>query len=239
MNFVGHIKVALDQLDARSRNDDGDGGPMDGGEDPEALVVGAALPDIAAIGRFRLSGTSSDNAVRAGVALHHRTDDAFHSHRWFRQHNGSVAAALADIGVRRGAARAVGHVGVELLLDGYLLATDPNLGRRAEAALATVTAPGRDLVSLVDPDRRPDWSTHLDRTARWPVPADYRDPAAVAGRLQRILAHRPRLSFGTEQVAAVADVLAEARAGLEAGADDLVADLAELVRTNPDHLDGR
>ncbi|MEM7275658.1 MAG: hypothetical protein AAF547_21460 [Actinomycetota bacterium] len=223
MNFVGHIKVALDQLD------DGDRAARDGAADPTGLLIGSALPDIAAIGRFRLTEPAAEASVRAGVALHHRTDDAFHSHRWFRHHSGAVATALSEAGLGRGATRAVGHVGVELLLDGYLLATDPELEPRAAAALGSVAEPGRGLVGVVDDDRRAEWADHLDRTARWGLPPDYRDPLAVAARLRRILSARPRLRFASAEVETVATVLADAQPGLEAGADDLVADLAELV----------
>ncbi|MEM7325578.1 MAG: hypothetical protein AAF531_21005 [Actinomycetota bacterium] len=215
MNFVGHVRVAIDQ---------------GGDRDRLGFLIGAALPDIAAMGRFRLTNRPTDPDVQAGVALHHRTDDAFHGHPWFRDHSAAVTGNLLDAGLPRGAARACGHVGVELLLDGYLLASGTdNLGGTTGEAMAAVNRPEFGLADLVDAEHRPDWGRHLRRTAGWPLPDDYREPAAVAHRLQRILDRRPRLRFDAEQADRVAQILADRRPLLEQGADELLAELAVAV----------
>ncbi len=221
MNFVGHIQVALDQLDAPSPADE---------DHRLQLLVGAALPDVAAMGRFRLLHKADAPTVRTGIALHHRTDDAFHGHRWFQDHSHSVTTALAAAGLPRGAGRACGHVGVELLLDGFLLDRSPVLATMTDKAMASVTRPELGIHNMVEADRQADWRHHLQRTAGWPVPTDYRDPGAVAERLRRILDRRPRLRFYAHQTSQVANVLADHQPALEEGVDGLLADLALAVR---------
>lgn len=228
MNFVGHIQVALDHLGEMPGTKRGNDDPgTDGRHLP--LLVGAALPDVAAMGRFRLLNSADDVTVRSGITLHHRTDDAFHGHDWFREHSNAVTTQLATLGLPRGAARACGHVGVELLLDGFLLETSADLRAAADRAMASVTRPEFGIGNMVEPDRRDDWQRHLRRTAGWPVPADYRDPEAVAERLRRILDRRPRLRFDQNQTAEVAHVLADRQPLLERNVDRLLADLAAAV----------
>ena len=228
MNFVGHIQVALDQLAAGADRSSSLVGSHRG-DDHLQLLVGAALPDVAAMGRFRLFHPAEDPTVRSGIALHHRTDDAFHGHQWFRNHSHAVTAGLAALGLPRGAARACGHVGVELLLDGFLLDSSSELVSTTDRAMGSVTRPELGIGDMVEADRRADWQHHLRRTAGWPVPTDYRDPTAVAERLRRILDRRPRLRFDTAQTSQVADVLATQQPVLEKGIDGLLADLAVAV----------
>ena len=223
MNFVGHIKVAIDQVSGPGGGHDGD----------LPYLVGAALPDVAAMGRFRLTSRSGDRGVQDGVTLHHRTDDEFHRHPWFRENSKVVTTELNRLGLGRGAARAVGHVGVELLLDGFLLDETDGLGTTVSRAMGAMADPTLELSGLVADDRRPDWSHHLRRTADWPLPSDYRDPAAVAYRLQRILTRRPRLGFGPDKIPMVEVVLAERQQQLESGAPALLDDLKRQVSRPP------
>jgi hypothetical protein len=188
-------------------------------------LIGSALPDIATMGRFRLKDRPSSEEVRAGVDLHHRTDDAFHSHRWFRRNSQIVAGELEKAGLARGAAMACGHVGVELLLDGQLLDRNPDLRPQVQGAIAAVGHTEHGLATVVGPDRQAEWLVHLGRIADWSLPEDYREPVAVAERLRRILERRPRLAFPFEQVHAVAEVLGRRQSALEAGSGQLIDDL--------------
>ncbi len=232
MNFVGHIHLALVHLDGagpgrtpgavESSVPDPDGGAV-------PYLVGSALPDFAAMGRFRLTGRPGDEGVRAGIELHHRTDDAFHRHPWFRSNSTAVAEQLEARGLSRGAARACGHVGIELLLDGHLLAGRPALRTSTQRALRSAGEPRLGLVVAVEEHQRPAWRDHLDTLSSWSLPEDYGEADAVAERLRRILARRPRLAFGDDEVHLVGRVLAERKPTLEAGTDELVADLAETL----------
>lgn len=216
MNFVGHIHVASRHLAERSdaiSNDDG-------------FLLGSALPDFAAMGRFRMTERPTDADLRAGVDLHHRTDDLFHAHPWFRRHSKAVSSALEEAGIGRGGARACGHVGVELLLDGLLLDRATGLRDLVESATASATDRSLALDVVVDVDRRTEWSAHLESVATWPLPRDYRSPDAVARRLRRILARRPRLAFDTDHVNVVAEVLGAHQPAIETETVELLDDLA-------------
>ena len=127
MNFVGHIEVARRLPGAPRAPGEPSAGFAGPGGERAGYLVGAALPDFAAMGRFRLSsaaaadgpvGERSRVGLRRGLEVHHRTDDAFHRHRWFREASVAVTERLQADGVARGPAMACGHVGVELLLDG-------------------------------------------------------------------------------------------------------------------------
>ena len=56
-------------------------------------------------------------ALAAGLRFHHLTDEAFHGSRSFLEFSGQALSYLSRHGLPRGSARAVAHVGVELLLD--------------------------------------------------------------------------------------------------------------------------
>ncbi len=219
MNFVGHIHLA--QLALRRDGDDSQDEPID----RVGFLLGSALPDFAAMGRFRLAERPSDRSVAAGVDLHHKTDDAFHRHPWFLRLSKTVSTELQTAGIGRGAARACGHVGIELLLDGLLLDETPDLRDDVDRATARSTDPRLGLIDAVGVERQLDWVDHLDSVASWPLPMNYRSPTAVAERLRRILARRPRLSFDLADVALVGDTLARHQIELEAGASDLIEDL--------------
>lgn len=212
MNIIGHIAVA-----ARH------------GPDDPVVFLGAALPDLAAWGRFRLDGSRSKaTAVACGVALHHRTDSAFHSHPWFVDIQTKIRRQLEAGGVARGPARASAHVGVEMLLDGAL-DHDPTIQAATIDALGAIASnpPGmEDLVGTESLDR---WRGHLDAVSRYGVPTDYGDPHAVAARLVRILSHRPRLRLDASHCPTVASVLADHGRAITATARPLVDELAGMV----------
>lgn len=95
--------------------------------------------------------------------------------------------------------------------------------------IAELARPDLLLSDLVGPEHRPAWAAHLQAVSAWTLPDDYRLPAAVAERLQRILTRRPRLAFGPDQVATVAAVLTERQPILEADLEEMVTDLSETL----------
>lgn len=190
--------------------------------------LGAALPDIAAMGRFNLLGDSPTGALAQGVNLHHRTDDVFHSHSWFRTRQSALFATLTASGVSRGAARAVAHVGPELLLDGQLL-SDEATRRDVTVGMNHVGERLDEIQTLVRAEHRQSWRQHLIAVAQRRSPTDLNDPFAVAELLGRILARRPRLHLEISQVSVVGSILAEAQSTIVAGAEELVIDVAASV----------
>ena len=221
MNAGGHIAVVAG---------------LSGQEAEPGLLLGSALPDLAAMGRFRLLGATANASVAKGIFLHHRTDEAFHRHPWFTRRNRALIEQLQEAGVQRGPARACSHVGIELLLDGELL-RHQSLTQATTTAFAAIGPRRPDLSSLVLAPHSERWLQHLDRLADHQLPTDYHDPWAVARRLQRILARRPRLALAQELVGTVAEVLAGHKPEIDATAGSLVAELtAEIAPFRPDDL---
>jgi hypothetical protein len=219
MNFAGHIEVA------RLIGTPGSEGP-----DLAGFLLGSALPDFAAIGQFRLIKRPTDRAVAAGVDIHHRTDNVFHFHPWFRHHSSTVSSQLhREADVSRGAAMACGHVGVELLLDGHLLSTRTELRPLTQAVVDQTRAGTYQLDDLVAEDRRDDWLRHRERLAGWEVPDDYHRPDRVARMLWRILSRRERLSFTEDRIEPVANILAEHQEEIIEGSAVLLNDLVDDV----------
>jgi hypothetical protein len=209
MNFFGHATVAC-WLD----------------RDPR-WVLGAMLPDFASMCRARLRG-ADDEIVAAGIALHHATDAAFHGAATFLDLYARGAEALEAAGVGRGPARAVAHVGTELLLDGLLL--DDSIA--AEAYRAAVALPARELgLRFRDDDDGAAERFHAlaVRLAAHGLPHDYRSPARVAGRLEQILARRPRLALAPADRSRVVPFLEATRAALATTLPRLLAEVAEAL----------
>ncbi len=210
MNVGGHIAVA-ERL-----------------SDDPTVWLGAALPDLATIGRFRLLGSTHHPGIRSGIALHHRTDDAFHASPWFRDLQAGLHAALTERhGLARGPARAVAHVGPELLLDGALL-RDRRLHLATDSAMASIGPNQEALGGLVTRDHS-DWARHLRDVASWPRPVDHDDPAAVARRLERILRRRPRLALDPNDIVIIEHELAAVADHINQTATRLADDLADQI----------
>ncbi len=202
MNFFGHATVAAWLS-----------------PDPR-WVLGAMLPDFASMSRARLFG-AEDAVVEAGVALHHATDDAFHGAPSFLELYARGAEALEAAGVGRGAARAVAHVGTELLLDGLLL-DDPEAARCYRAAVALPREP----LGLRFRDGGAARFAALDaRLREHDLPEDYRSPERVALRLEQILARRPRLAFAPDERPAVVAYLERTQGTLVHAAPRLMAEV--------------
>lgn len=209
VNFLGHAHVALWR--------DTDAG----------YVLGAMLPDFASMARLRL-GEQPDARIAAGVALHHTTDDVFHSLPAFRELMAETIDALQGSGVSRGAARAVGHIGVELLLDGELVDT-PKLEHSYLDALHH--GRGAAPVGLQDADAAGRLESLCERLIDWGLPRDYADPDAVTERLVRILAGRPRLRIEADQRPSVCSTLRRIQPRVRARRDEVLQGLRQALNT--------
>jgi acyl carrier protein phosphodiesterase len=162
-----------------------------------AFVLGAMLPDFATMCGARL-GPSTHEVLAEGIAEHHRTDDAFHGTPTFVAICRDASATLEARGLGWGAARAVAHVGTELLLDGEL-AGDAETAADYLAAIAEAAEEraGPHIV-FRDPQGTERFRDLHARLSRHGTPSRYREPAFVAEVLVRILGSRPRLAIGHE-----------------------------------------
>lgn len=188
MNYIGHLAVALWQR-----------------SDPR-FVLGSMLPDFAGMIGARLCA-ADDPELAAGIALHHRTDAVFHAAGAFTSLLHGMRDTLTSRGVPRGTARAVGHIAVEMLIDGELL-REPVLGDAYTTALragASTEAP------FTDSDGEARFQALRARLLAHGAPHDYRDPEAILRRLVLALRGRPRLAID----AASTPIIASALPGLQ------------------------
>lgn len=211
MNFFGHATVAC-WVD----------------RDPR-WVLGAMLPDFASMSRARLRG-ADDPRVAEGIALHHATDAAFHGAPSFLELYVRGTEVLESSGLDRGPARAVAHVGTELILDGLLL----DDGETAQAYLAAVALSGEASLGLRfrDEGGAARFASLHSRLATHGLPDDYRHAERVADRLAQILARRPRLALAPRDRAAVVPFLERTREVLALRLPQLLAEVAEALATS-------
>jgi hypothetical protein len=185
MNFIGHLLAARWESPAA------------------AFGLGAMLPDFASMAGMRVPGVRHSE-LAAGVAHHHRTDHLFHDGESFVALQRAAFQHLLEAGVERGPARAVAHIGVELLIDGLLLQGEPQLGDAYLSALAAFEQLPSDALPALDMAPL----THLQqRLMHYGIPYDYADPALVTARLIRILGRRPRLALSTTAAASVGSIM--------------------------------
>ena len=183
MNFFSHAMIA----NRRS-------------EDPR-WILGSMMPDFVSMAGLRLESVTGDAPLERGVAFHHTCDDAFHGAPMFVDMMEQAREELEHEGLDSGPSMAIGHVGVELLLDGYLVEQGGvTPGYRAaieEAAHVDVLLRFHGLDAEQGSAR---WRQMAKRLAQAPVPERYTEPSFVANRLVWILSSRPRLAvpFGRE-----------------------------------------
>ncbi|MEO8901303.1 MAG: hypothetical protein ABI488_06340 [Polyangiaceae bacterium] len=214
MNFFGHALIA--QRNEATR------GPL-----RAEFVLGAMLPDFASMLRTR-PPSATDAAVEAGLRFHHVTDDAFHGSRAFLAFSGQASSFLSSHGLSRGSARAVAHVGVELLLDAAL-ADDRANEAYLSAIECALTVRVSDHIHWLDSDARARFS-HLCHSleSRGAVRADT-SPELIAERLRYILADRPRLALDDRGQFVVRDWAMTVRPTILRGAQALLLEVEQRL----------
>jgi hypothetical protein len=168
------------------------------------FALGAMLPDFATMSGARVASADADPDVAAGIALHHATDAAFHHLPVVTGLMRELDSLLLEGGCARGPRRAVAHIGVELLLDGVLVAE--RVYRDAYTAALTCDPD----VAWRDPGEDPERFARLQSRLRaFGVPDDLREPAKITFRLGRMLGHRPLLAPTAEDLRVIGGALAE------------------------------
>jgi hypothetical protein len=182
-------------------------------------LLGAVLPDLATMARVRIDRASLPPAVADGVRCHVAADAAFHADRTFLAGVARLRTELSGAGLGRGPARAAGHVGWELLLDGTLVGSDVEAAfRRAVAAACEGVA-----LDAVPHDGRGRWRTFLARWSAAPGRLRYDEPAWVADRVYSALADRPRLRMEAHDVPVLAAALDRRAADVVVAAPAVIA----------------
>ena len=197
MNFFGHAAVAS-WSDA-----------------PPAVVLGAMLPDFATMCGGRIAA-ADDAEVADGIALHHATDAAFHTLPAVTGLMRELDEQLDRAGTSRGPRRAIAHIGVELLLDGVLV-DDPDYRAAYLRGLGAEPA-----LRWRDDGDAARFAGLLDRLRARGVPDDLRQPEAIAVRVERVLAHRPRLAPSPGELPGIRAALVGFRPRIAVAADTVL-----------------
>ena len=210
MNFFGHATIA-----GRFETD-------------PVFALGAMLPDFCGMLGFR-TPAPAPGPLAEGVRFHHVTDLAFHELSEFRTLNRAACAELAERGVRRGTARAVAHVGVELLLDAEL-AENEAARTLYFAALNAGVAPECFMTGEFTAEERARLGRLLATLSERGV-AKRPSSASVCERLERALARRDRLAIRGEDLPHVSEWVELFRVRVVASAPMLLRELtADIER---------
>jgi hypothetical protein len=193
-----------------------------------AFVFGAMLPDLASMAGLRVASIAHAE-TDAGRRFHFATDAAFHRVEGFRSLCSTATRALAAAGLRRGPARAIGHVGIELLLDGWL-ASEQGVPALYAEALGLTPALAPSLVFRPESDAAP-LVELCERIAVAPLTPDlWCEPERLAARLVRILARRPLLALEASELPAVRAWAASAHDEVAYAAPALLVELRSRLR---------
>ena len=204
MNFFGHAVVAT------------------WAEDHAEHVLGSMLPDFEAMVRVPLVDVR-DPIIQRGIDLHHRTDDAFHRTRTFLSLSAGALDALTNAGVRRGTARAVGHIATEMFLDGFLCGEEPHV----DGYLAALEVEADGSLRWQDGGRA---FERLHRRLKvWGAPRDYADASFVLARLRDALRRRPALAILQAEVDGVAACLPAIQEQVQREARELLDELRDAL----------
>jgi hypothetical protein len=178
--------------------------------------LGAMLPDFATMSRIRLA-EPTDETIARGIALHHATDSAFHDLPPVLALMRELDERLLAENVARGPRRAVAHIGIELLLDGVLVAEQAYRDSYT-AALAHDTSG----VTFRDESDAPRFAALHARLQSYGVPDDLREPGSIVQRLHRMLAHRPLLAPSSSDLTGIRTALVAHRPRVEVATDTVI-----------------
>ena len=171
-----------------------------------------------------------DDTVTEGVAFHHETDRVFHDAPTFRRLQLEARRTLREMGLPRPSALAVGHIGVEILLDATL-ADDEGAVRAYLDALS--------LARDAELARRVGWTDESLHSAfaalsealftRGVTPAT-RSVERSAFRVARALEARPRLRLTDSGTTLVREWAAAAEPRVAAASGALVQEIRDGLR---------
>tara|TARA_R110002096_G_scaffold435826_2_gene663503 strand:- start:16142 stop:16705 length:564 start_codon:yes stop_codon:yes gene_type:complete len=161
------------------------------------------LPDFAGMAGIRLPKAVASGALADGIAFHHESDRVFHRLRRFREQESWTLTHMLERGLRRGPARGIAHVGVELSIDGALVTSNDShaLYLGAVNAARTLDLPWESAESEVR------FRKLASRLFEFGIPKGYADPQVVADRLVRIMQPRPLLRLTEDEAPILHDAM--------------------------------
>jgi hypothetical protein len=173
VNFFGHAVVASYRTsDAR-------------------FVLGAMLPDFATM--LGVRPPEAPGVLALGIRFHHETDRVFHETETFLRLQADARRSLREMGLPRPSALAVGHIGVEILLDAALAEDEAAVEAYLSALHAGGDAGLTGEIAWTDAALPRQFDGLLGALRARGVTAEGRLAEATALRVARALSSRPRL----------------------------------------------
>lgn len=218
MNFFGHAMVATWQSTR------------------PGFVLGAMLPDFATMIGARVPLVSHAD-LRSGILFHHDTDRVFHDAPTFRALQAEARSALRERGLPRPSTLAVGHIGVEILLDSAL--ADDARGRALYLEALREGHPNRlgAHVEWKEDEHRDGYARLVAVLADRGIPNGGGDAAMVAWRIARALSSRPRLRLDADGERIVRDWAENAASAVALKAPALIREVREGLESAGARLD--
>jgi hypothetical protein len=218
VNFFGHAVVAAWQ------------------STHPGFVLGAMLPDFATMIGARVPSVSHVE-VRSGIFFHHETDRVFHDAPTFRALQSEARAALRERGLPRPGALAVGHIGVEILLDSALAGDAPTTFAYLEALREGHPNLLGGHIEWTEREHGDGYARLLDALAARGVPDGASDAGMVAWRVARALSSRPRLRLDADGERIVRDWAGEAASLVALRAPALIGEVVKGLESAGARLD--
>jgi len=182
-----------------------------------AFVLGSMLPDLVQLTDDPLTGIV-DAELLAGIDLHHRTDALFHGSPTFVDLCREALTKARAVGVRKGPARAMTHLVVELIIDAELAQEDA----AREAYMSALASRPGDLVGRARLVEGLDWLL-----ARGPG-VHNASPTRLATVLASALRGRARLEPDAGEISAALGVWTDLCERVNAALPALLSDLGPL-----------
>ena len=176
------------------------------------------LPDFWNMASFKLAPDQPE-AIARGIKFHHHSDKAFHGLSGFRDHERWTLEHLLSAGVRRGPARGVAHVGVELCLDGALI------GQADDLYLAALDFAQNASLRFREQEQSTAFEMLIARLREVGVPHGYNDPSIVSQRLVRIFSPRRLLALDKSDEALLNQEMPKVHRRVSEGSEDIMQSL--------------
>jgi hypothetical protein len=200
LNFFSHAVLAFSARD-----------------EPE-FWLGAMVPDFFSMAGIPCTAHAYGH-LGAGMAFHHRSDDVFHRHATFTGWQRAAFEWLTTAGVERGPARAVAHMGVELLLDAELCKI---AAYRTNYLRALATSEIASKLHACTTQHAHGFYCVRGRLIHFGAEFHVFSDTDIATRFARILARRPRLALAPSELPAVTEWVTAFRGPVRAEAEGLV-----------------
>jgi hypothetical protein len=182
------------------------------------------LPDFATMLGTRPPRVEGDDLTE-GVAFHHQTDRVFHDAPTFKRLQLSARRMLREMGLPRPSALAVGHIGVEILLDGKLAEDERAVAAYLDALSLAHTSEVSCRIEWSDEPLRESFAALASMLLDRGVTPATRTAERSAFRVTRALASRPRLRLTDAGADIVRKWSALSEPVVAAAADDLITEL--------------